>query len=173
MLDFVCPFPFSLQLSHHHCAFGWVQDVCCSGCNSGCHWAGVLVCLSFPLCIPLSIRSRCSCCALGLWGVTAEVGTVETKCPQMALNYLITRFSGVLCIWSITFTETAIMELQSPLDTFVICVLLIVFLWQMRDEPSENDSLLCFDGKMSLKGNLLNVSLLDFRKLCHSSFLSL
>lgn len=65
------------------------------------------------------------------------------------------------------------MELQSPLDTFVICVLLIVFLWQMRDEPSENDSLLCFDGKMSLKGNLLNVSLLDFRKLCHSSFLSL
>lgn len=24
----------------------WVQDVCCSGCNSGCHWAGVLVCLS-------------------------------------------------------------------------------------------------------------------------------
>lgn len=51
------------------------------------------------------------------------------------------------------------MELQSPLDTFVICVLLIGFLWQMRDEPSENDRLFCFDGKMSLKGNLLNVSL--------------
>lgn len=99
----------------------WVQNMCCSG--SGCHWAGLLVCLSlsFPLPIPLSIRSWCSCCVLG-FPVTAKLGTV-------ALDYLITCFSRGLCIWNSTFTETDTREFQSPLDTLVICVLLIGFHW--------------------------------------------
>lgn len=148
-----CSCPIVTHRAHEYrtcAALAVTADATGLGCLS--------VCLSFPLSILLSIRSWCSCCALGL-SVTAEVETVETKCPLMALNNLITCFSGALCIWSSTFTETATTKLQSPLDTFVIRVLLISYHWQRRDEPSENDRLFCFDEKMSSKGNLFNASL--------------
>lgn len=69
----------------------WVQNMCCSGCTSGCHWAGVLVYLSFPLSIPLSIRSWCSCCALGSHSWSGNSGDNVSTNGSELLNCMLFR----------------------------------------------------------------------------------
>lgn len=144
-LDVFLPFPSSLQLSHSHCAHG-------TGCAALSVTVGAtgLGCLSVcPSLLPFPSPS-----GVGALRLRVTAGDKVSTNGSKLLNYML--FKSLVYLKQYFYSNS---ELQSPLDTFVICVLLSGFHWQRRDEPSENDRLFCFDEKMSPKGNLFNASL--------------
>lgn len=100
--------------------------------------------------VQLLCRGSKSWLQWGVWGSRDKLSTNGSKLHVFQKHCLSRRDD---------FAETVTTGLQSPMDAVVICMLLIGYHLQMRDESYKNDEFFCFGEKMSPKGSLLDVSL--------------